>query len=42
MAMMAPAVDLEATAVPLREDIWVPAFPVVGTGHSPCLFRWPL
>ncbi len=27
MAMMAPADDLEATAIPLRHDIWVPAFP---------------
>jgi len=27
MAMMAPVADLEATAVPLRQDIWVPAFP---------------
>lgn len=27
MAMMAPVDDLEATAVPLRQDIWVPAFP---------------
>lgn len=27
MAMMAPAEDLEATAVPLRQDIWVPDFP---------------
>ena len=27
MAMMAPVDDLEATAVPLRQNIWVPAFP---------------
>ncbi len=27
LAMMAPADDLEATAIPLRHDIWVPAFP---------------
>ena len=27
MAMMAPAGDLEATEIPLRQDIWVPAFP---------------
>ena len=27
MAMMAPSDDLEATAIPLRHDIWVPAFP---------------
>lgn len=27
MAMMAPVQDLEATTVPLRQDIWVPAFP---------------
>ena len=27
MAMMAPVDDLEATTVPLRQNIWVPAFP---------------
>lgn len=27
MAMMAPVTDAEATAVPLRQDIWTPAFP---------------
>ena len=27
LAMMAPVEDSEATAVPLRADIWVPAFP---------------
>ena len=27
LAMMAPVEDVEATAVPVRTDIWVPAFP---------------
>ncbi len=27
LAMMAPADDPEATAIPLRHDVWVPAFP---------------
>ena len=27
LAMMAPVEDMEATAVPIRADIWVPAFP---------------
>ena len=31
LAMMAPVEDVEATAVPVRADIWVPAFPELET-----------